>query len=157
MSRSFVVTTLLCFAALSGCAPLSLYYKPGAEVSRMQADSLACETAALRDAPVANQIRQRPPVYYPGRQYCNGGHCYYHPGYYMDGGYYTVDVNRDLRRRVEQSCMAQKGYQPVEIKRCTSSVALAAGGGATTRLPPLSAQSCAIQHDDGTFLIVEPG
>lgn len=140
--------TLLLGAA--ACGPIPVYYKQGAEVSRLQSDELICKTQALKDAPVANEIRQRPPMYYPGRKYCSGGDCYYYPGYWVDGGYYTVDVNKTLRRRLEKSCMASKGYQQITLKRCTQrSAALPSG----PRLPPLSEFSCAQRNRDGSVSI----
>lgn len=142
---------------LVSCAPLTLYYKPGGEVSRMQTDSLGCETRALKDAPVANEIRQSAPLFYPGGQYCNGTNCYYRPGYWIEGNIYTVDVNRSLRQRIEYQCMSNKGYQVVELQICNPSIAKAAGTAQTTRFPQLSETSCAIRNDDGSFQIVEPG
>ncbi|MFD3189210.1 hypothetical protein ACFMPD_02915 [Sedimentitalea sp. HM32M-2] len=141
---------------LGACGPLSIYYRPGASVSRMQTDATRCEVAALKDAPVANQIRQRPPIYFPGGQYCTGGGCYYRPGYWADGGIYTVDVNRDLRLRVQDMCMAQKGYQPVTVPRCSAAVARAVPPAPTRTLPRLTEESCAIPYDDGTWQIVTP-
>jgi len=123
----------------------------------MQTDSLTCETKALKDAPVANEIRQSAPIFYPGGQYCNGSNCYFRPGYWVQGNIYTVDTNRGLRQRITQSCMATQGYQLVELQLCNPSVANAAGLGQTTRLPQLSENSCAIRNKDGSFQIVEPG
>ncbi|AZV78192.1 hypothetical protein EBB79_10100 [Parasedimentitalea marina] len=142
---------------LVSCTPLTLYYKPGAEVSRMQTDTLGCETQALKDAPVANEVRQSAPVFYPGDRYCDGTNCHYSPGYWIPGHIYTVDVNLDLRRRVEQNCMAVKGYQRIQLQNCNLSIAKAAGTAQTTRLPQLSDKSCAIKNKDGSFQIVEPG
>jgi hypothetical protein len=146
---------LLGAALLAGCAPLEIYYRPGVEVSRLRSDTLACEVAALKAAPVANEIRQRPPVYFPPRQFCNTGTCYVRPGYWVDGGTYTVDVNRPLRGRVETSCMADKGYSPVAIKQCPQSVSDQVAEQSTSRLPALSDNSCAVRNKDGSFLIVE--
>ncbi|NRB18560.1 MAG: hypothetical protein HRU33_13575 [Rhodobacteraceae bacterium] len=142
---------------VASCTPLTLYYKPGAEVSRMQSDTLGCEIRALREAPVANEIRQSPPIFYRGDRYCNGTHCYYSPGYWMPGHIYTVDVNLGLRQRLEQSCMAEKDYQLVKLPNCNLAIAKAAVPAATTRLPQLSENSCAIKNKDGSFQIVEPG
>lgn len=142
--------------ALGACGPLTLYYRPGVSVSRMQTDTTRCEVAALKDAPVANQIRQRPPIYFPGQQYCGPKGCVYRPGYWVDGGYYTVDVNRDLRSRVLDLCMAEKGYQPVSVPRCSPAVTAAAPQIPTRTLPALAENSCSIQYDDGTWQIVTP-
>lgn len=141
---------------VGACGPLSLYYKPGVQVTRMQSDATRCEVEALRDAPVANQIRQRPPIYFPGNRYCTGNGCYYNPGYWADGGLYSVDLNQDLRRRVLDMCMAKKGYQPISIPRCSANVASVAPRAATSTLPALSQTSCAIRYDDGSWQIVTP-
>lgn len=139
--------------ALSACAPLSIYYKPGAEVAQLQDDQLRCETEALRDAPVANQTRQEPPVYVPPRRSCDSaGHCVTYGGYWQPGQIYSVDVNRDLRTRLTARCMAARGYTPVEIPRCDPGVR---ASGQTRVLPPLSPRSCAIRNDDGSFTIVD--
>jgi hypothetical protein len=142
--------------AVAACSPLSIYYRPGVEVSRMQADATRCEVEALKRAPVATQIRQNPPIYFPGNRYCTGTGCYYGPGYWVDGGIYTVDVNRDLRIRVQNLCMAEKGYQPVTLPRCPARIASAVTPAQTSTLPALSGNSCVIRHDDGRWQIVTP-
>ena len=158
MTRFHLLGGMLPIALMAGCTPLSIYYKPGVPVQQMQSDTLACEVTALRDAPVANTIRQTPARYVPGRRICNGaGQCTTSPGYWIPGSFYTVDVNAGLRDRVENSCMAAKGYQPVSIPQCPKNVAQAAPQGATNRLPTLSENSCAIRNDDGSFQVVEQG
>lgn len=143
---------------LAACGPLSIYYRPGVTVSRMQNDQLNCEVSALRDAPVATQIRQRPPIFFPGRRWCDAsGACYSQPGYWVDGGVYTVDTNADLRARVLNQCMAQKGYQPVDVPPCPVSVVNAATPGQTSKLPPLTPASCVIKNNDGSWQIVDRG
>jgi len=142
--------------ALAACGPLSLYYRPGVSVSRMQNDQTNCQVSALRKAPVANQVRQRPPIYFPGRQVCNSTGCYYSPGYWVDGGIYTVDVNQDLRARVEDQCMARKGYQPVSVPLCSGAIKSAVTPAQTQTLPTLTENACAIRYDDGSWQIVNP-
>lgn len=142
--------------ALAACAPLTLYHRPGASVARMQTDQLNCEVRALKDAPVASEIRQRPPVFFPGRQICNGLDCFYRPGYWLDGGIYTVDVNQDLRGRVQDRCMAQSGYQPVTVALCNAAVKSAVTPGQTRTLPTLTPTACSIRYDDGSWQIVNP-
>lgn len=154
------IRTLVFLPILLGvvsCTPLTLYYKPGVEVSRMQTDTLGCETQALRDAPVANEIRQSPPEFYRGERICNAAGCYYGPGYWIPGHIYTVDVNRSLRVRLKQNCMAEKDYQLVKLPNCSLAIEKAAGTGQTTQLPQISENFCAIKNKDGSFQIVEPG
>ncbi|MBY6055227.1 hypothetical protein [Leisingera daeponensis] len=151
MQRSSTIAAGAVLLALTtACGPLPVYYKQGAAVSRLQSDELTCATQALKDAPVANEIRQRPPVYYPGRQVCHGSGCYFRPGYWADGGIYTVDVNKPLRQRLEKSCMAAKGYQQIALKRCTRQDAAALPG---PRLAPLTEASCAQRNRDGSTVI----
>ena len=142
--------------AIAACAPLSIYYRPGASVARMQTDQTQCQVRALKQAPVANQIRQRPPIYFPGRQICSASGCYYSPGYWMGGGYYTVDVNAGLRGRAEQQCMGAKGYQPVTVPLCAPGIKSQVVAQQTRTLPPLTEQSCSIRYDDGSWQIVNP-
>ncbi|AHD09672.1 hypothetical protein PhaeoP75_01961 [Phaeobacter gallaeciensis] len=135
---------LILVSGLAACGPVPVYYRAGADVARRDADLLSCEVSALRDAPVATQIRQHPPIYRPGGEICRNGRCYHRAGYWEDGGIYTVDVNADLRERVEQSCMASKGYQSIALKRCPQSVADAVGTRRASSLPVLTETSCAI-------------
>ncbi|WP_299736398.1 hypothetical protein [uncultured Roseobacter sp.] len=145
--------------ALASCAPLSIYYKEGAEVSRLQTDELQCEISALSDVPVNNQIRQEPPIFIPARRYCDGaGNCYIRHGRFERGDIYTVDVNANLRARAEQQCMLDKGYAPTTIPNCPNTVFRAAPKASTRVLPRLTPQSCAIKYQDGTWQIVnQPG
>lgn len=139
------------------CGPMSIYHRPGVSVSRMQTETTECQVQALRDAPVANHIRQRPPVYFPGGRVCNAaGACWERPGYWMGGEVYTVDVNADLRARVTDMCMARRGYQPVSIPPCGDAVRKAAPPRQTTTLPDLTANTCVIRYDGGGWQIVNP-
>ncbi|MCV3270922.1 hypothetical protein [Roseobacter sinensis] len=155
--RSLVGLSVL-LALLASCAPLSIYHRDGAPVSRMQSDLLSCQISALEDVPVSNQIRQEPPVYIPARRYCNSdGRCYTRGGYFEEGRIYTVDVNADLRRKAEGQCMADQGYRPVTLPNCPNSVFRAAPKASTQVLPRLNPRSCAIRYQDGTWQIVTQG
>lgn len=156
-ARHFLIPSLL-FVGLSGCdTSLTTFYKPGVAVSRMQNDQTTCEVQALKDAPVANEVRQRAPVFYPGRQVCNSsGQCWTNPGYWVPGGFYTVDVNTDLRNRVVDMCMAGKGYEPVTIPACAPQVKSAVAPRQTTALPTLGPTTCVIKYPDKSWQIVSP-
>ncbi|MCR8827237.1 hypothetical protein [Pseudosulfitobacter koreensis] len=150
--------TLLIMLALPACAPLTLYYKPGVPVEKLKRDTTACQVQALRDAPVANQVRRTPPRYVPARRVCNSaGSCSTTGGYYLPGEIYTVDVNAPLRKRVEDQCMADLGYSPASIPACPQGIKQAAAPAATATLPRLTPKSCAIRNPDGTFQIVNQG
>lgn len=143
---------------VSACTPLRTYYKEGAQVATLQTDQTRCEVAALKEVPVNNQIRYTPERYIPERVACNRkGECTRVGGYWTGGESYTVDVNEDLRERVQDQCMATQGYGKVEIKRCESNVAQSMTPARTVVLPPLTSESCAIKNRDGSWRIVTPG
>jgi hypothetical protein len=147
-----VLAALTLLLTLGACAPLSLYYKPGVPVMRLQDDQLACEVAALKQAPVAIQRLRTPPRYIPPQRYCDArGRCWTEGGYWEDGLLYTTDVNADLRERLEVQCMAKRGYRKVDIPQCSPGVQVS---GTTSVLPELTAQSCAVVNPDGSFAIV---
>ncbi len=149
-----------CLAGLicAGCSPLTTYYKPGETVSRLNRDTTSCEVKALKDAPVATEIRQRAPVYYPGYNRCRSdGRCYRTSGYWADGGVYSVDVNKGLRQRVTDQCMADLGYGRVEIASCSPDVKSRVTAARTTVLPTLGPSSCFIRNDDGSYQILNAG
>jgi hypothetical protein len=154
-----VVRLLIPMVVLSACSgPLSLYYREGESVTRMQSATTQCQVAALEDVPVANQVRQNPPTYWPGRTYCDGrGRCYRSPGWWQPGNVYTVDVNQGLRNQVEAQCMAKKGFRPVSLPPCKQNIKSSVPAVPTTKLPPLSTQSCYVKFDNGSFQIITPG
>ncbi|MCB1343544.1 MAG: hypothetical protein KDK24_21260 [Pseudooceanicola sp.] len=152
MKRAIPLVSLLVLAA---CEPLSIYYRPGVTVAKLETDRTACEVSALRDVPVNKELRERPPILIPGETFCNAaGACVTRPDRWVSGGFYTIDTNRELRLRVTDQCMAKKGYQPVSIPRCEGAVAQSAPAGRTTVLPRLDTNSCAILNRDGTWQIV---
>lgn len=149
---------LIVMLALPACAPLTLYYQPGVPVAKLERDTTACQVRALRDAPVANQVRRTPTTYVPPRRICNSaGACSTTGGYYLPGEIYTYDVNGPLRKRVETQCMADLGYSPASIPACPQGVKQAAVPAATATLPRLTSRSCAIRNPDGSFQIVNQG
>lgn len=148
-----VFPALVACLVLSACGPVATYYREGASVSRLYSDQTQCEIQALRDAPVANQVRQRPPIYIPGERICNAaGNCVTRPGYWRDGEIYTVDVNQDLRGRVQSACMTKRGYTQISLPRCTQGTPVAL----SNALPPLGETSCVIINSDGTQRVVTP-
>lgn len=149
---------LICLMALPACLPVQTYYRAGASLSLLERTQTACEVAALKDAPVAQIVRQGPPRYVPGARTCTAaGVCTTQAGFYVPGPVYTEDRNAALRTRLERQCMADKGFAPVSIPACPPGIVRAAPAGATTTLPRLEAGSCAIRNSDGSFQIVTQG
>jgi len=144
--------------ALAACAPLNIYYKPGASVAVVQRQTTACQVEALAKVPASTRIVREPPYYVPPRVNCNSeGKCVTIPGYFEPGEIYTYDPNDGLRKRVEVQCMADAGFAPASIPPCPPGVAKAAPVRATTTLPALSETSCVIRNKDGSFQIVNQG
>ena len=148
LSHSF---PLLALAFLSACGPVGFYYREGATVESVSRAQTGCEASSLKQAPVATQVRQRPPTYWPGRVYCDGVGCVRGPGYWVDGGFYTVDTNSELRGRITSQCMADQGFSRVELPRCT-------GGTSSipSTLPGLDQNTCAQQLPDGRWRVAGP-
>ena len=155
ITMSWFRTLLGGVSLLAACAPMELYYQSGGSVARMQDNLLNCEVAALRDAPVASEIRRSAPVFVPSRRYCSGGHCYHRGGYFVDGQVYTVDVNARLRSDLEARCMRNKGYTPVELPDCPTRLAREIGPGQTDVMPPLTQSSCVIRDNSGMWQIIQ--
>ncbi|CAD0185466.1 hypothetical protein RUESEDTHA_02353 [Ruegeria sp. THAF57] len=153
-----VLRLLIPVLTLTSCGPLSMYYREGESVSRMQTDTTECRVQAVNNVPVATQVRQSPPTYWPGRTYCHGnGRCYRSAGWWQPGQVYTVDVNQGLRNNVEAQCMAKKGYRPVSLPPCRQNVKSRVPAQRTTQFPPLSTESCFVKFNDGAFQIITPG
>lgn len=138
-----------------GCLPVTTFYAEGVTAARLERDRTACDVAALRAAPVANQTRQAPPRYVP-RRVCNAaGQCYDQGGYWLPGEITTVDVNASLRARVTAQCMGDLGYRAIELPACPRGVADAAPPGPSPVLPRLNPNSCAIRTDGGLRIVTQ--
>lgn len=151
-------TALLAGAALllAACGPLGLYHKAGVPVATMNDTLTSCEVEALNRVPVDRRI-ERDPVRIVPRRVCDSqGNCtvFYDR---VGGEVRTWDANAGLRSRVVTQCMTRQGFSYVELPACSQGVARAAPAGATTILPRLAPNSCAIRNGDGTFQIVTPG
>ena len=144
--------------ALAACAPLNTYYKPGVSVQALDRQTLACQTQALREVPSSTQVRRTPPRFIPSRQRCDAsGACVVIPARHIPGDLVSYDPNDGLRKRVEQQCMADKGFAPVSIPPCPDGIARATPARATTTLPKLNENSCVIRNSNGSFQIVTRG
>lgn len=146
------VLALCGIAVLASCGNVGMFYREGADQSAVTRKQISCETAALKQAPIAQELRQRAPTYIPGDRYCRAGGCYGRPGYWVDGGFYTVDANQSLRNSIITQCMADAGYGLIELPKCQGDK----GASITRRQPALSDNSCAVQTADGQYHIVNP-
>jgi len=153
------VVLFLCLASLwlLGCGPAVTYHRTGASVGLMEDTLLDCRVAALQDAPVATQIRQGPPRYYPGPFYCpGGGRCYRGAGYFAPGEVYSVDTNARLRSDLTNRCMAHTGFQRIELPRCAAGTTLPDLSTQTDNMPPIADTSCILKTPEGGQQIISP-
>ncbi|MBT8154392.1 hypothetical protein KMP13_10875 [Epibacterium ulvae] len=143
--------SFLCLLTLVtvGCGPVAVYHKDRTSFATLEQDLLACEVQALRDAPVANEIRQDPPVFHPGRRICRkDGSCYHTGGFWREGRIYTVDTNEGLRGRLAQSCMIRNDYTQIEAQRCPPGT-VRPPKDALGRLVTPASDTCAISVKNG--------
>lgn len=158
LSRPRSALPALAFAGLvlAACGPLSMYYKAGTPVSEVNRTMINCEVEALEKVPMDRRIERDPVRIVPRRVCDSAGNCsvFYDR---VGGGVRTWDANADLRARVTNQCMIDKGYSNVDLPACPQAIRNAATAGATTVLPRLAPNSCVIRNNDGTFQIVTPG
>ena len=151
MMRKLIVLTLL--ASLAGCGGATLYYAEGVTLATRDADLAQCTEAAGLAYPVTLQTRREPPTYVPARQVCDAaGSCVTYPGGFEPGDTVTTDVNANLRRAATQSCMARQGYSEIGLPFCTDGVVV----DASTRMPPLTQDSCLLRGYGAAPLVVNP-
>lgn len=152
MQKAILIVTL---AALSGCAGYSGFYKAGETVARLNSDQTGCEVSGAQEVPVNTQIRRTPLRVIPAQQSCTpAGVCTVIPGRFEGGEVYSFDANADLRTRFVTQCMAQKGYQPASVRRCSPQVAEIATARGPGVLPPLGPNLCVARAADRTPIFV---
>jgi hypothetical protein len=141
---------------LAACTPLGIYHKAGVPVATMNDTLTTCEVEAVNKVPVDRRIERDPVRIVPRRVCDKNGNCtvFYDR---VGGEVRTWDANAGLRNRVLNQCMTRQGYTYVELPACAQGVRRAAPAGATTVLPRLAPNSCAIRNGDGSWQIVTPG
>jgi hypothetical protein len=156
MSRLPTALALAALATLAACAPLKLWYKPGATVAASDDRLLRCRTRAAQKIPVNTQTRRTPVQIVPRRVCDSDGDCNV---YYDRIGGETIifDANEDLREDVVAQCMRRGGYTPVSIPPCPDSLRATIPAGRTETLPRLTEAACVIRNRDGSWQIVNRG
>lgn len=156
MRYPFKITLSLAAALVAACTPLKVYYKEGAQVSRMDSDLTNCNVSALAEVPKDIRTRYIPPSYTP-LPFCYGqGGCFWQDQITSPGRYVEYDANEDLRTQVSGQCMAQHGYTLVELPACDSAITHSVPLRATQIMPPLGPKSCAIRLKSGRWQVVTP-
>jgi len=146
---------LLPLLVLVGCVNLNTYCKEGVTFRTLNNDLTNCEVSAVQKVPVKKLIRRTPMYFTPTRTVCEGDVCRTYGGELRGGEIYTVDANEDLRKRVKAQCMSNKGYDFVEIPRCTSDQLEGRLVAPVERLPRLSGSLCATRLSNGTRGIID--
>ncbi|MFU8864090.1 MAG: hypothetical protein ACNA7O_09245 [Rhodobacterales bacterium] len=156
VNRPALLTLGLAAVILAACGPLGIYHKPGTQVSTMNRALTNCEVEALGKVPVDRRVERDPVRIVPRRVCDSNGNCsvFYDR---VGGEVRSYDNNAGLRQRVLNQCMADQGYRYVELPACSQAIKRAAPPGATTIMPQLATNSCAISNNDGTWQIVTPG
>ncbi|WP_198389403.1 hypothetical protein [Roseovarius faecimaris] len=150
------VMGVLGLSVLAGCTSLSLFYKEGTPVQRLNADLGACKQKGFETIPVDQDTRFIPGSETP-RTFCDAnGYCQTVWVQITPDRIETYDANEGLREDFVEACMAQRGYQPVRLPACNDAVVRETTLSPTRVLPPLSAQSCAIRLKTGQYQIVTP-
>jgi hypothetical protein len=127
------VTTLLVACAVAP-QPMSVFWRTGANSTKVASDNTACQVSSLRQVPRAMATGQTP-IYttptYVNPSYTN---CYgsgysasctttgggVSGGQTYGGQLYNYDANATLRSQVQNQCMANKGYQLVVLQTCNT-------------------------------------
>lgn len=140
----FPISALFLLTACSN----GVYYRQGASFATMDRELTNCQVSALRKAPVANQTRLTP-LERVNKEYCNAKGCRTQT-VWVGGDPYQVDVNTDLRTKVETQCMAENGYRWVELPTCPTSVSYSE---TSAIMPVLSKNSCVAHGQSGRWQI----
>ncbi|MFK7938183.1 MAG: hypothetical protein AB8B82_02300 [Roseovarius sp.] len=148
--------SLILIGLLAGCTPLSLFYKEGTPVQRLNADLSQCKLRGLREIPVDQDTRFIPGTETPNTICDANGLCQTVWVQITPDKIETYDANEGAREDFVEACMGAQGYQPVRLPACNDAVVRATRLSATKVLPPLSSNSCAIRLKTGQYQIVTP-
>lgn len=141
----------LCGAVLSGCN-YTVYHQPGKTIQDRERALVHCDVKALKEAPVASEIRYTAPQLEERKICDNKGNCIIDT-YWSTPDPYTVDVNETLRHRIKEQCMIQRGYDKVSLPKCENGSAVSI----PARMGKLGPQSCVVRSQGGTLRISDTG
>lgn len=162
---SYVVLAL----ALAGCAPTpyELYkagkpvpnfpYRAGATVGDKDQDTTNCEVEAAQRVPQQIEVHTTPVYTTPVQTYCyRSGYqtiCNSTGGDTYGGDMYSTDANAGLRKRVEDQCMARKGWRWIDLPACPAGVQATDLRGVGAHLPQLTNATCYIAYENGASIV----
>jgi hypothetical protein len=145
-----VAAIAVCFVgACVATGPVPVVYKPGSTGSQRLVALTNCETEALARVPRAMATEMTPRYTTPSNVQCyDYGYtvsCQQYGGQTFGGDVYSYDANQELRDRVTAQCLAQKGYQVIELPQCSSEQAKRAISSANTKQPTSDQIECVVE------------
>lgn len=142
------------------CGPVDIWYKPDGTSTKAKTDLTNCEVQAVQQVPPNVVTRTTPTLASPALNSCYrvGGtlQCRGFPHVYAPPTITQVDLNADLRGRVVEQCMTQKGYAPVSLPKC-SDADLANAGSPLRSAAPGTPSACVVRTNEDTWAVVAPG
>ena len=158
MNYKSIFQVLIMTPMLLACVPQSIYYKEGASYPDIDRASTDCQVKAAQSVPVNTQIGTTSTYTTPVQTSCYAGYggyvsCNSSGGQTYGGDVYSYDANSNLRNRVANQCMQQKGFRLIELPTCTAAKAQA---GVSQKLPQLNANSCVTKSTNGGLIVISP-
>jgi len=142
--------------AVSGCLSVPLYYRPGAEVARIDRDETDCRVVAQRRVPPDIRTRYIDPTFDHRTVCSSAGICSTYSIMLSPGRWKSFDANEGLRARVTEQCMADRGYARISLPTCPRDLAAGAEKTPTRVQPPVTPESCVVRFSSGRYRIVTP-
>lgn len=119
-----IATTSWFTACVSQPTSIPTLWKTGATPLERLSDDNACSLQALSAAPRSLSTTATPVFTTPSNVQCTTygsiTNCQQYGGQTLGGNQSIVDLNAELRERVYQQCMAEKGYASTNLPVCSS-------------------------------------
>jgi hypothetical protein len=131
--------------------------KKGVTVDRYDNDWLNCKIEAAQRVPQNMSIGTTPIYRTPVQTQCysngyGGATCTQTGGQTYGGDTYSYDANTKLRVDAQKQCLSRMGYRSAMIPKCSPSANIRQ---VSNTLPPLSAGTCYVADEKGSYAITE--
>jgi hypothetical protein len=139
--------------------PIEKFYpvKKGVTADSYENDWLNCKIEAAQRVPQNMSIGTTPVYRSPVQTQCystgyGGARCTQTGGQTYGGNTYSYDANAELRLEAQNQCLTQSGYRSTLIPKCSPDAKIREVG---NKLPPLSAGTCYVADENGSYAITE--
>lgn len=129
------------FVVLSGCTQFGTYYKEGVTKSELNIDRGQCNSAAA--------------AAYPPRIVTDWWPIYDGNGRIVGQRPEQYDINEGARHSAVRSCMAEKGYEKVQIPYCKDEQLGENHYAKIEVAPELSPSICGLRTEDGGRVLID--